>query len=263
VFFHAHPDDECILTAGTMAQMAAAGHRTVLVMATRGEHGEVADGVLADGETLGERRTLELEAAAAVLGVSRVEWLGYVDSGMVDTATNDLPGSFWGADIGEAARRLARILTEEQAATLVVYDDHGGYGHPDHVQVHRVGIRAADLAGTPVVYEATIDRDRLIALIRAAQTDGVEGLPDEPPGDNFGVTADLITTRVDVSSVAQTKRRAMTCHRSQISDTSFFLALPGERFASVFGTEEYIRRGAPPGTTETALDLSSTIGPLD
>jgi len=263
VFFHAHPDDECILTAGTMVQVAAAGHRTVLVMATRGEHGEVDDGVLAEGETLGQHRTAELEAAASVLGVSRVAWLGYMDSGMDNTATNDLPGSFWRADLDEAARRLADILVDEQAATVVVYDDHGGYGHPDHVQVHRVGLRAAELAGTPVVYEATVDRDRVMAQMKAAQDAGRVGMPDELPSEDFGVPADLITTRVDVADVAATKRRAMACHRSQITDTSFFLALDGAQFAAVFGTEEYIRRGAAPGTAETALDLSSAVGSLD
>jgi LmbE family N-acetylglucosaminyl deacetylase len=264
VFLHAHPDDECVLTAGTMVQLAAAGNRIVLVVATRGEHGEVDDGVvLADGETLGQHRTVELEAAASVLGVSRVEWLGYVDSGMDDTPTNDLAGAFWLADIDEAAGRLAAILRDEQAATLVVYDDHGGYGHPDHVQVHRVGVRAAELAGTPVVYEATIDRDRLVAQMHAAKDEGLEGLPEELPSDDFGVTADLVTTRVDVTSVVKTKRQAMACHRSQISETSFWLAMDDEPFAAVFGTEEYIRRGAPAGMIETALDLSSTIGSLD
>jgi LmbE family N-acetylglucosaminyl deacetylase len=263
VFFHAHPDDECVLTGGTLAKLAIAGHRIVLVMATRGEHGEVADGVLADGETLGEHRTVELEAAASVLGVSRVEWMGYVDSGMQDTVTNDLPGSFWRADPVEAAERLARLLRAEEASTLVVYDDHGAYGHPDHVQVHRVGIRAAELARTPVVYEATFDRDRMVAQLLALQAEGLDGLPDEPPDESLGVSSELITTRIDVSAQADVKRRAMGCHRSQIGETSFFLSLRGEQFAAVFGTEEFIRRGAPAGTAETVLDLSSTVGRLD
>jgi hypothetical protein len=99
--------------------------------------------------------------------------------------------------------------------------------------------------------------------MRTAANRGVEGVPDEPPGENFGVSAHLITTRVDVSSVAGTKRLAMRCHRSQISDTDFFLALEEKEFIAAFGTEEYIRRGAPAGTVETALDLSWTIGPLD
>src|SRR5436190_20543643 len=107
VCFHAHPDDECIATGGTMAKAAADGHRVVLVVATRGEHGEVADGFLDPGEELWQRRVAETLASAEILGVHRVEFLGYVDSGMVGTPENDLPGSFWTADIDEAADRLA------------------------------------------------------------------------------------------------------------------------------------------------------------
>jgi LmbE family N-acetylglucosaminyl deacetylase len=143
VAFHAHPDDECIATGGVMAKAAEEGHRVVLVVATRGEHGEVADGFLADGETLAERRVQETHASAAALGVHRVEFLGYVDSGMMGTPENDLPGSFWTADVDEAAERLAAILREEGADVLTCYDEIGGYGHPDHIQVHRVGLRAA------------------------------------------------------------------------------------------------------------------------
>src|SRR6202022_2330530 len=102
---------------------------------------------------------VEWEAAAAALGVARVAFLGYVDSGMMGTPANDAPESFWQAELDAAAQRLAGLLTEEQPQVLVVYDDHGSYGHPDHIQVHRVGMRAAELAETPVVYEAVIDRD--------------------------------------------------------------------------------------------------------
>ena len=129
VCFHAHPDDECIATGGTMAKAAADGHRVVLVVATRGEHGEVAEGFLDDGEHLWQRRVKETEAAAEILGAQRVEFLGYVDSGMMGTPENDKPGSFWTADVDEAAGRLATILREEHADVLTVYDDHGAYGH--------------------------------------------------------------------------------------------------------------------------------------
>jgi LmbE family N-acetylglucosaminyl deacetylase len=172
VCFHAHPDDEAIATGGVMAAAADAGHRVVLVLATRGEHGEVDDGVLGEGETLAERRVLEVHAAAEILGVARVAFLDYVDSGMVGTPTNDEPGSFWSSDVEEAAQRLASVLREEQADVLTVYDAHGGYGHPDHIQVHRVGVRAAELAGTARVYEATMNRDHLKAGILAAATEG-------------------------------------------------------------------------------------------
>ena len=101
------------------------------------------------------------------------------------------------------------VSAPEEASTLVVYDDHGAYGHPDHVQVHRVGIRAAELARTPVVYEATFDRDRMVAQLRALQAEGLDGLPDEPPDESLGVSSELITTRIDVSAQADVKRRAM------------------------------------------------------
>jgi LmbE family N-acetylglucosaminyl deacetylase len=164
VFFHAHPDDESIATAGTMAQMAAAGHRVVLITATRGELGEVPDGYLDPGETLAERRALELDAACAVLGVARHEYLGYGDSGMEGEDSNNDPGSFWQADVEEAAERLAAVLRAEGAEVLTAYDERGNYGHPDHIQVHRVGLRAAELAGVPRVFMATVNRDHLLRL---------------------------------------------------------------------------------------------------
>jgi LmbE family N-acetylglucosaminyl deacetylase len=258
VFFHAHPDDEVMLTAGTMADLAAAGHRVVLVTATKGEHGEIVQDVLEEGERLADRRVQELAEAAALLNVSRVEYLGYIDSGMMGTPTNEAPDSFWQADIEVAAERLASVLKEEQAGVVVVYDDHGGYGHPDHIQVHRVGVRAAELAGTPVVYEAVMDRDRMIAQINAAREAGGTDLPDpaEEPPEDFGVPGDWITTRVDVMAWTAVKRRAMARHRSQISDDSFLFTMPDQWFGMAFGTEEYIRREAQPGTAETALDLT-------
>ncbi len=148
VFFHAHPDDEAIQTGGTMARMAAEGHRVVLVTATRGELGEVPEGFLSPGETLTERRALELAAACDALGVARHEYLGYRDSGMAGEPSNDDADCFWQADVDEAASRLASILDEEDADIVATYDENGGYGHPDHIQVHRVGLRAAERAET-------------------------------------------------------------------------------------------------------------------
>jgi len=159
VTFHAHPDDECIACGGVMRKAYEQGHRVVLVVATRGEVGEVPDGFLGEGEELWERRVKETHAAADILGAARVEFLGYVDSGMMGEPTNDVPGTFWTADVEEAAGKLAAILREEDAEVLTVYDDHGGYGHPDHIQVYRVGMRAAELAGTPRVFQATMNRD--------------------------------------------------------------------------------------------------------
>jgi LmbE family N-acetylglucosaminyl deacetylase len=243
VTFHAHPDDEAIATAGVMAKAAADGHRVVLVTATRGEHGEVVEGVLDEGEALGARRTAELEAAAEVLGVARCEVLGYVDSGMMGTPENDRPGSFWGADLDEAAGKLAVILAEEQADVLTVYDDRGTYGHPDHIQVHRVGVRAAEMAGVPKVYEATVSRDhvRRMASMRPPEVDEAD-MPD-PDAMDLGVGEEQITTVVDVSAFLEQKRAAMAAHASQIPQSSFFLAMPVEAFAFAFGQEWFILRG--------------------
>jgi LmbE family N-acetylglucosaminyl deacetylase len=248
VSFHAHPDDECIACGGTIRKAHEDGHRVVLVVATRGELGEVPDGFLDDGEELWQRRIIETQASADILGVDRVEFLGYTDSGMMGDPTNDQPGTFWTADVEEAAAKLAAILRDENADVMTVYDDHGGYGHPDHIQVHRVGMRAAELAGTPRVYQATINRDRALAGRKAR---GELGLP--PIADDFGTPEAQITCAVDVTKFADHKRRAMRAHASQISDGSFFLALPDEMFRFAFGTEWFIRTGEGPGITETEL----------
>ncbi len=251
VSFHAHPDDECIACGGIIRKAAEEGHRVVLVVATRGEQGEVAEGFLEPGEELWQRRVAETHASAEILGAQRVEFLGYTDSGMMGTPANDAPGSFWTAPVDEAAKKLAALLEEERADILTCYDEHGGYGHPDHIQVHRVGLRAAELAGTRRVYQSTINRDHILrgrAMI--AGQDGVE-TPDFD--ESFGMPESVITAAVDVTPYVEYKRRAMRAHASQISEQSFFLALPDEAFAYGFGTEWFIREGQGPGITETDL----------
>lgn len=256
VTFHAHPDDEAIACGGTMARAAAAGHRVVLVTATAGECGEVADGILGPGETLGERRQRELGEAAAILGVARVEVLGYRDSGMIGTPENEDPNCFWQTPVDDAAARLARILAEERPDAFTVYDEFGNYGHPDHIQVHRVGVRAAEMARVERVYEVAINRDEFRRLMARAAELGLStgDLPDmEDVGDRIGLPEEVLTTAVDVSAQLDVKRRAMAAHASQIAETSFFLAMPDAAFAAAFGTEWYRRRGAPAGLRETEI----------
>lgn len=247
VCFHAHPDDEALATGGLMAKAAAAGHRVVVVTATNGEQGEPQPGVLAPGEELWERRVAEVAEACALLGAeSRL--LGYRDSGMMGEATNDHPGCFWRADLDEAAGRLADLLTEVSADVLTIYDDHGLYGHPDHVQVHRVGLRAAERAEVDRVYEATVNRDRAL--------DSFAALPDDIPGTDrpsieefqeFGTAEADLAYAVDVTAHLAAKRAAMAAHRSQISADSFFLKVPDELFAAMFSLESY----AVPGRVGT------------
>jgi LmbE family N-acetylglucosaminyl deacetylase len=267
VCFHAHPDDEAIGTGGTIAKTVKAGHRVVLVTATRGEHGEYPEDFLAPGESLRERREQEMADAVEVLGIARHEFLGYVDSGMMGTPENEAPESFWQADTEEAAQRLAAILEEEQADVLTVYDENGIYGHPDHIKVWQVGVRAAELARTPKVYEATVNRTawrRRAAQgevpVRTVETvDGVDTLRDVPEGEArtiefpLGVEEDQITTAIDVRDFVAKKKEAMRAHKSQITEESFFMKMPDDVFAEGFGTEWFILRGAPAGIHEDDL----------
>jgi LmbE family N-acetylglucosaminyl deacetylase len=256
VSFHAHPDDESIGTGGTLALASEAGHRVVLVFATRGELGEPVPGVLGEGEQLTLRRTAEVFESARILGVHRVEFLGFTDSGMIGDATNDAPWCFWQADVEHAARRLATILDEEQPDVLTVYDDNGGYGHPDHIQVHRVGVRAAELAGVPVVAQGTMNRDLIRRAMTLAKEMGVDvpdpaDVPDEPPEGleaaegvtaavTFGKPEAELTHWVDASTVIDKKRASMMAHASQIGPDHFMATMPTEPFAYVFGPEWFL-----------------------
>lgn len=189
VAFHAHPDDESLSMGGTFARAAAEGHRTVLVVATGGEHGQVPSD-LAAGESLADRRRRETEAACDALGVSRLVWLGYEDSGMTGWSQNANRGAFVNADPDEAARRLSAILDEERPEVFTTYDWHGNYGHPDHLQVHAVGHLAARRSGVEGVYEVTMNRDwfrSLVAMAREAGVPETEGFADfdaDAPADD-------------------------------------------------------------------------------
>jgi LmbE family N-acetylglucosaminyl deacetylase len=250
VLFHAHPDDEALLTAGTMARASAQGHRVVLVVATSGGAGLVGAGVLAAGETLGQRRMRELRRSATALGVARTQTLGYADSGL-DGGQAD---GFAAADVDAAAKRLAVLLAEEGADALTVYDSAGGYGHPDHVQVHHVGMRAAQLARTPVVLEATVPRELLARTVRAVGR--LYRYPPEFDPSSFErafTPAALITHAVDVRPFAVRKRTAMAAHASQATadgadrTLAAFLRLPIPVFRKVFGTEWFVEAGRRPG----------------
>jgi LmbE family N-acetylglucosaminyl deacetylase len=240
VSFHAHPDDESIGASGTLSRAAAAGHRVVLVFATRGELGEPVPGVLEPGEQLPVRRSAECYASAAVIGAKRVEFLGWTDSGMMGEPANDAPYCFWQAGVEHAARTLAVILDEEEPDVLTIYDDNGGYGHPDHIQVHRVGMRAAELSAVPVVAQGTINRDWMARGMR-----GVAGQnnPDwKPPADlpKMGKPESEITHRVDVVDFVEQKKASMRAHASQIAPDHFLLKMPDPMFAMGMGVEFFI-----------------------
>jgi LmbE family N-acetylglucosaminyl deacetylase len=260
VFFHAHPDDEVTTTGGTIAQLAAEGHRVVLVTATRGELGEVPVGLLADGEALPDRRVEELAESCRVLGIARQVFLGYHDSGMAGEESNERSGAFAAADVDESARLLAGILRDEGADVLVAYDEHGGYGHPDHVMVHRVGLRAADLAGTHRVFMATVDRTYLQGLMPSVQRTGVEVTPEMTAMfETIGVPGTRVTTEIDVRDYLDIKRSAMRAHASQIGDTAFFLAMSDDVFTAVWGNEWYVRVKPETGPDGTAGEREPSL----
>jgi LmbE family N-acetylglucosaminyl deacetylase len=254
--FHAHPDDEALLTSGTLARAAAEGHRVVVVVATDGDEGLAAGKYAADGR-LGERRLAELRESARALGVSRVEHLGYADSGMGPESPPDPPGRtrFIRADPEEAAARLAEILREEQVDVLLTYDANGGYGHRDHVKVHEVGARAAALARTPRVLQATVPRDTICRAIGLAGR--VYRFPPEFDPTSFQRAfspRSAITHRVSVRRYAAAKRDSMRAHASQASadggadrTLAAFLRIPRPLFDLVFGREWFVDPAQPPG----------------
>jgi len=244
VFFHAHPDDEAIFTGGTIRRLADDGHRVVVVLATHG-----ATDPASPAATV---RVEEARAACAVLGAARLATLGLGDSGL---RADDAPGhSFWAADTHEVAERLAALLREEQAAALVVYDDHGIYGHPDHVAVHRVGMAAAALADTPTVYECTVDREYLHFVETHLVGHAVESLLGAPIRSTntapLGMPTVLISVTVDVRAQHAAKRAAMAAHASQIPADSEALRMDADTFEGVYGYEWYTRVVGPPGPLE-------------
>lgn len=264
---HAHPDDESIGTGATMAKYAAEGAGVTLVTCTLGELGEVIPpelGHLADDADggLGEYRIGELAKACAALGVTDHRYLGgagrWRDSGMMGQPSNDDPRCFWRADLDEAARELLGVIREVQPQVLVTYDDNGFYGHPDHIQAHRVAWRAFELADGLVTkfYATAMPRSVLAAGIEAMRgreegspagggTDftRVESVDDLP----FGVPDEAVTTEIDATAYLDQKIAAMRAHATQIAVDSQFFAFSDNVGQRAFGREYYTLVAGPRG----------------
>ena len=249
VAFHAHPDDESLLDAGTLARLVDAGHRVVLVFATSGDLGDVGDGVLAGDEALADRRRAEARASGAALGAAEVRFLDYRDSGHAPDADGRWgEGSWRAAPLDEATEALGAILGELDAALLVADDRNGGYGHPDHLRVHEVAWAASRRAGTPLAL-STIDREFLAGGVELARGLGLEVPEGFVPDDltTWYTTHDEITHTVDVSTVLDRRRASMAAHVTQstgapdtVRTLAVFLALPEEIFALAFSTEWFV-----------------------
>jgi LmbE family N-acetylglucosaminyl deacetylase len=243
VAFHAHPDDEVLLTGGTIAWLAAEGHRVIIVVAC--------DGDMWAGPEQG-RRLSELRTSAAILGADEAVHLGYADSGHGPVLFEDPPGRtrFARADVGEAAGKLAALLAEVHADLLLSYDPHGGNGHRDHVRVHQVGARAARLAGVRVV-EATVPRElaaRLLLLLRLLTRYRLGEMR------GYGMPRSVITHRVNVRRYAAQKRAALAAHRTPVSGRGrgarlfrVLLRAPLPVFRVACGTEWFAEPGGRTG----------------
>ncbi|MET8449578.1 N-acetyl-1-D-myo-inositol-2-amino-2-deoxy-alpha-D-glucopyranoside deacetylase [Streptomyces sp. NPDC005209] len=265
---HAHPDDESINNGATMAAYAAEGARVTLVTCTLGELGEVIPPELAHltGAALGEYRLGELTAAMRELGVEDFRLLGgagrYKDSGMMGLPDNEDPACFWQADLDRAAGHLVEVILQTRPQVLVTYDENGGYGHPDHIQAHRVAMRAVELAADagwriPKVYWNRVPRPVAEAAF-ARLRDDLPGLPFAKAGalaDVPGVVdEERITTAVDGTAHAAAKAAAMRAHATQIEVAEPYFALSNELAQPVFTTEYYeLVNGERPQTRETDL----------
>jgi N-acetyl-1-D-myo-inositol-2-amino-2-deoxy-alpha-D-glucopyranoside deacetylase len=277
---HAHPDDEVIATGGVLAKAAAAGLRTMVVTCTDGSRGEVVGEGMDPAEVLprlAEVRREELADALAVLGVDEHAFLGYADSGMAGTEGNDDPASFWRAPVDEAVGRLVAVIRRFRPAVVITYDAFGGYGHPDHIQAHRVALLAVEAAGMPVLYPdagpawdtpklylATIPRSGIAAFngfFAAAGMPSPFGDSTDPADIPMGAPDEVITTVVDVRAHLEQKQRALQAHRSQIAPDSFFMQLPEPLVEPFYGVESFIRRhSAVPVPAGSEHDLFEGLG---
>jgi len=248
---HAHPDDESIGTGGTLARYSAEGVQTVLVTCTNGEQGD-GDGGAKPGEqghspeAVAARRLAELHDSVRFLGVTHLELLGYRDSGMDGWSANHDPGVFCNVAVGEAAARLADLIRKYRPQVVVTYDDNGGYGHPDHIQAHRITLEAAALTAIPAkLYYGAVPRSAFRRLRELMVGAGLDADFPELPED-FGTPDELVTTSIDVSAYKTAKLQSLAAHASQIENL-FLLRLPEPLQDMVLSREMFTLRSAPAG----------------
>jgi LmbE family N-acetylglucosaminyl deacetylase len=272
---HAHPDDEATSTGGLYRLLANEGVRTVLVTCTNGECGDALDGAKPiddhhDGDEVAKIRAVELDNAVKILGIDRLVRLGYRDSGMKGWPQNEDPESFWATPVAESAQRLAEVLLEERPQVVMTYNAFGFYGHPDHIQAHRITMAALELLDyEPTLYFNAVP-DSIMARMRERweqeerekiAADAANGIvrapePEESEEDlaEMGTPDELIDVGVDVSAVSDAKYDALAAHHSQIGD-SFWLKMDREQFKNVMGTEWFVRVTNPTNVVGAADDI--------
>jgi LmbE family N-acetylglucosaminyl deacetylase len=272
---HAHPDDEASSTGGLFRTLADQRVRTVLVTCTRGEFGDAPGGIKPedeghDADDVAEIRKYELDKAVEILGISRSVRLGYRDSGMMGWPQNQDPGAFWSTPINEAAERLAAVLMEERPQVVVTYNEHGFYGHPDHIQAHRITMSALSLIDyEPTLYFNAIPNS-VMAIMRARweqeereqrAADAAKGIersadPEMSEEDliEMGTPDDEIGATIDVSAATDAKYDALAAHDSQVGE-SFWMKMSREEFKQAMGTEWFVRVTNPKKLSGSVTDI--------
>ncbi|MFE9251723.1 PIG-L family deacetylase [Streptomyces sp. NPDC007088] len=261
---HAHPDDEATGTGGILARYAAEGIRTVLVTCTDGGCGDGPGGVKPgdpghDPAAVVAMRRRELEASCDVLGISDLETLDYADSGMMGWPGNDAPGAFWQTPVAEGAARLAELMRRYRPDVVVTYDENGFYGHPDHIQAHRITMAALEtISLTPKVYWTTVPRSGMRRFGEVMREFGAD-LPEPDPAEaaampEIGLPDEEITTWVDTTAFSGQKYDALAAHASQ-GENIFFLKMGKERFGELMGTETFVRVRDTTGAAVPENDL--------
>lgn len=273
---HAHPDDETINNGATMALYAAMGAQVTLVTCTRGEEGEILTPELShlassDTDALGEHRETELANAMQALGITDFRFLAqgegrYRDSGMMGTEVNNRSDVFWQADLEEAADHLVKVIEEIKPHILITYDEIGGYGHPDHIQAHRVAMRASEKSDWQIqkIYWNTMPKSVLaesMAKMKELGSDffGADSVDDLP----FAKDDSFVTTLIDGNSYVEAKMAAMKAHHTQISLDGPFFALSDNLGLQVWGNEYYTlvkgEKSAPFDSNGREADLFSGV----
>ena len=269
---HAHPDDEVIGTGGTLLRYADEGIATTVVTCTGGERGEIHNmDEAASRPRLAQIRRDELERSLQLLGAGEPRLLGYVDSGMMGDDGNDDPASFWQATLHDAVGRLVAHIREFRPQVLITYDAFGGYGHPDHIQTHRVGLLAAEACAVAALYPESgaawrISKIYLSSFPKSAIFDFSSTMIEmgmESPFGEFervedvpmGAADDELGAGIDVTPFLDQKMAALKAHTSQIAADSFFLTIPPESVAQAFGTEWFLRHRSDVAATGVEDDL--------
>ena len=270
----AHPDDEAFTCGGVLARYAAAGARVALVCATRGEVGEISDPALATPETLGQVREAELRCACQQLGITDLTFLGYRDSGMADTPANHDPRAYANMPAETVVPQLVHLIRRLRPHGVITFDPNGGYGHPDHIAIHRHTVEAFHAAADPGRYPehgrpwqaerlfyVVLARSFFLKMREYLAALGVDTSRfDARLEQGLGWPDDQVHITCDVSELVEVKWRAFQCHRTQINPESPFQRIPEAEFKHLIHQERFVLAWPEPPPGLQLTDLFADLG---